>query len=206
MAQNSSEPEYVPLPESKVPEYHQAGGQFIWELLQSLMTAQDPLLQKIARDPVDHVPSEATRPDGCVGMSATPARVETTFVDKFDTIINMDMDGFAIMMQDATDQSLKEYMPQFFEQMRLMMEHAGQRVDAGGKPFSIDLYLDGLERVQIDFTEDEKPKLPTLVAGPELAEKIAKLVWTDAQLRRYQEMMDSKKREFDARRRIRKLD
>jgi len=40
---------------SRVPDYDKAAGQLLWELLNDLMAAQDPLLERIQRRPVDHV-------------------------------------------------------------------------------------------------------------------------------------------------------
>src|SRR5258708_21607403 len=100
-----------PPPRSKVPEYAAAGLQFTWELLQELMRAKDPLLERIGRQPRDHVSMEPSAPGtSAVGMSLAPARVETCFSDRFDTILNMDFDGFVEMMDDAAKQSLDSFM------------------------------------------------------------------------------------------------
>ncbi|HET9684587.1 MAG TPA: hypothetical protein VFP15_10815 [Gemmatimonadaceae bacterium] len=196
-----------PPPASKLPEYDLAGRQLVWELLQELMRAKDPVLSMIPRQPVDHVKMEASPPEAStVGVSPAPAPIATTFADKFDTILNMDFEGFAEMMDDAANQSLEIYMPQFFKQMEEVTRRGGTTVDAKGKPFTIDLYLDALEAMEIDFSDDGTPNIPKLVAGPELAEKISALKFTAEQLARQERILTEKKKVFDARRRVRKLD
>jgi len=194
-------------PSPKVPEYNAATEQFTWELLNDLMQAKDPVLAKIQRQPVDHVPTEPSAPGtSAVGISPAPARIETKLVDRFDTILNMDFDGFAVMMEDAANEALESYMPQFFKQMEEVIRAGGTTIDAKGKPISVDLLLEGIEKMEIDFTDDGQPVMPTLVAAPKLAEKIAALQWTEEQLARKQCILAEKKKVFDARRRVRKLD
>ena len=195
-------------PRSKVPEYDAAGHQFTWELLQELMRAKDPLLERIGRQPTDHVSTEASAPGtSAVGMSRPPARIETSFSDRWDTILNMDFDGFAEMMDDAAKQSLDSFMPQVFRQLEEITKTAGTTVDARGKPFTVDLFLDGLEQMEIDFTDDGQPVLPTMIVGPELFATIAALPPpTEEQLARNKRILEDKKKAFDAHRRVRKLD
>jgi len=190
-----------------VPEYDAAGNQFTWELLHDLMRAKDPVLEMIARQPVDHVPMEPSAPGtSAVGISPAPAPIETTFADRFDTILNMDLDGFVEMMDAAAKQAVDCYMPQFFKQLEEVIRAGGTTIDAQGKPFSIDLLLDGIEQMEIDFTEDGTPVMPKLVDGPELAKKIEAMEWTEEQRARKERILTEKKKAFDARRRIRKLD
>src|SRR6266850_1498376 len=173
-----------PVAASKVPEYDIACRQFIWDLLHELVHSQDPILEKIRRVSVDEIPTEASSPGITVGMSPAPVPMAAALSDRLDTILNMDVDGFAQMMQDTADEGRAAYMPQFFEQLRQVMEATGQVVDAKGKPYSHDLYLDLLEKVDIDFTEDGQPKMPTLVVPPNLAPKIEGTPWTREQLER----------------------
>jgi hypothetical protein len=119
----------------------------------------------------------------------------------------MDLDAWVEMVQTAVDETLPIQMRQLFEQMNNVLRETGQLVDARRQPFSVDLVLDMLEKVQIDFDSDGKPKLPQLVVGPQLFERIQALgPPTDSQKRRWEEIIAKKKQDFDARRRVRKLD
>jgi hypothetical protein len=194
---------------SRVPEYDAAGREFLYELVNDLMHRQDPVLAGIRRVPVDHIPSEAS-PAGCaVGMSAAPAKIVATVCDRLETIVDMDLDGFASMVQDAAREALDSYMPQFFRQLGAICDAAGQSIDAGQKPFSVDLWLDLLEKVNINFTPGGEPAFPELVVHPKMAREVEAILggpWTPAQLQRRDRILAQKRNEFDARRRVRVLD
>jgi hypothetical protein len=53
----------------------------------------------------------------------------------------------------------------FFEMMHQTTEKTGNVVDAGGKPFSPELMLEALEKIEIDFNSDGSPRMPTMALG-----------------------------------------
>jgi hypothetical protein len=94
----------------------------------------------------------------------------TTFNLKFELILTTDVEGWATMMYEAAQEALATTMPQFFEGMNAAISKGGNVVVAKGRQFDWDIYLDGIELVELDFDHEGKPKLQTLVVGdaPEL--------------------------------------
>lgn len=201
-----SREDFVEVPQSRLAEYDEACLQLLWEVLHSLMAAQDPLLSQIYREPVDEVPAEGAPSGVMLGASSPPIPMSTSFVERVDGIVNTDTGAWASMLHEAAEQSVQQLMPQFFEQVGNILRSAGQEVDARGQPMTIDLFLDGLEKVDIDFDGEGKAKLPTLVLSPELAERFKALEWTEAHKARFDRMVEDKRKAFNARRRVRRLD
>ncbi len=97
----------------------------------------------------------------------------------------------------------------FFKTMNELIDDAGISVDAKGKKFSIELFLQGLEAIEIDFNADGTPHYPTLVMHPSM-EKIAyeeiKKIEEDPEIKkRHDAILQRKRNEWIARENNRKL-
>ena len=92
----------------------------------------------------------------------------------------------------------------FYEQIEKSASEVGNVVDAGGEPFSIDLLLKMLEKMDIDFDEAGNPTF-MMVAGPKLQSSINKALADPKNSRRYHALMERKKEEWRARESNRKL-
>lgn len=62
---------------------------------------------------------------------------------------------------------------QFQQRMNEVTAKTGNVVDAGGKPFSEDTFLDGMEAMEHSFARDGSWQPPTMIVGPGMAENIA---------------------------------
>lgn len=96
-----------------------------------------------------------------------------------------------------------------YEQIGKAVEDAGNVVSADGKPFSIDLPLEFLEKMEIDFDEAGNPSGTMFVAHPHLFPAIAKAI-SQAEAdpetaKRAQGLMDQKREEWRVRENNRKL-
>ena len=88
-------------------------------------------------------------------------------------------------LTDFDDATVERHLGEIAEQLaRGMSEHFQQRmndvtektgnvVDARHKPFSEDLFLDGMEAMEHTFARDGTWQPPTMIVGPGMAEKIA---------------------------------
>lgn len=86
-----------------------------------------------------------------------------------------------------------------FKAMNEVTKKTGNVVDGKGRPFSHELLLEVLERIQIDFDENERPKMPTMVVSPSLGERIQKLMKEQEKpeiQRRFDEVLSKKKVEW----------
>ena len=88
-------------------------------------------------------------------------------------------------------------------------EDAGNVVSADGKPSSIEMLFEMLEKIDLDFDEAGNPSGTMFVAHPKLFPAIAKAI-SQAEAypetaKRYQELMDQKREEWRVRENNRKL-
>jgi len=68
---------------------------------------------------------------------------------------------------------------QLFARMDEIAEENGMVVDARGRPFSVDLFIEGLEKMDIDFDASGKPIMPGCVVHPSNMEKLCAALDTD---------------------------
>lgn len=107
----------------------------------------------------------------------------------------------------------KSFQRQQVEMMLRTLNEAcsrsGNTVSSGGRGFTFDVFLEALERVQIDFDRDGKPQLPCVVVGPGVAQTIhAQLpAWekNPDYKRRFDELIDRKRVEWNDRESDRRL-
>ncbi len=88
-------------------------------------------------------------------------------------------------------------------------KETGNVVDAGGKPLSIDLFLDTISKISIAFDKFGNPQMPTMVIHPNQEEKYRKLMEEadndPVAKQRMKDIIAQKKKEYDAEQASRKL-
>jgi len=126
-------------------------------------------------------------------------------------IIERGVEAFAEATAKVAEAQIAALHEMLFRKNKEACDRVGNSVDAGGQPFSADLYLKMLERVRIDFDSDGRPDISgtRLVMHPDLAEHVSKVMsqWeTDESFQqRYQEVMLRKREEWRDRESNRKL-
>ena len=97
----------------------------------------------------------------------------------------------------------------FYGKIERCSKQAGTAVDTGGKSFEPMMFLDGLEKMDLDFDDRGQPELPTFVMHPSQAEALAKKMRQAEQSpefrRRWNEVMTRKLVEWRDREADRKL-
>lgn len=190
-----------------LPEYELAQFKFFNAAVGKLMKAKDSLYASIPEaPPLEGIPTtQNTMPTGEV-VENKPLMIESRIVIKWDDIRSCNLDALAEQADAMADERLSIVMPHFFSVFERTCDAAGTGTDAGGKPFSFELYLTGLEKIELQFDRDGQPILPTLVVHPAMAKQLASLPPpTEEQQRAYNDLIERKRREFNARRRHRKL-
>ena len=76
-------------------------------------------------------------------------------------------------LDEIAEQLARSMSEQFQQRMHEVTAETGNVVDGRGKPFSEDIFLDGMEVIDHDFGKDGSWKPPTMVVGPGMAEKMA---------------------------------
>ncbi len=129
-------------------------------------------------------------------------------IDKKD-LATLSADALASKIDKAAEDMAAQTERAIFEKLRQDSSASGQVINATGKPFSPEILLEILERMDIDFDDQGKPSGLTAVVGPEIAARIReKAAEWDADLdfkRRHSELLDRKREAWRDRENRRKL-
>jgi hypothetical protein len=188
-----------------LPEYDRAFTEFLHEAIHAVARARDPILSQIRVEEVQTIgTSRISGEEQTVDLPPIPAAIELSF--EADDLIHGRVPGILAVIDDAADQHLRQVMPGFFESIARITDATGNKVDAGGRPFSPELLLEALEKIEWSFDEDGEPIMPTLVMSPDMADTVSKLPpLTPEQEQAFAELKERKRAEYRARRRHRKL-
>ena len=124
---------------------------------------------------------------------------------KLDTVRNTDIEDHTRFLSELAEANHERFARGFIQGMEELTEATGNVVNAGGRPFSWDLYCDMLEKVQLEFDESSRPMLPTLVTSPQLYGRIKDMEPSPEQAKRFREIIEKKKAEHNAKKRTRRL-
>jgi len=114
--------------------------------------------------------------------------------------------GAVIEAMDKTAADMaKKQSELFFQQLDEIVEETGQKIDAKGRPLSLDLFLETLEMMPIDFDENGEPLMPAILSSPSFKEKFDRLEETDEQRERFEELIERKRSDWRERESDRKL-
>lgn len=130
-------------------------------------------------------------------------RTESVLNIPFAELIELSINDIFNKLGECAEEFARSMSKQFYRIMDQATREAGTAVDAKGKPFSFQLYLEALETVEIQFDETEdKPDIPMIIMGPQQYAKCKREIesWaTDAEKidhiekvihRKYQEWYD----------------
>lgn len=157
--------------------------------------SQDPLLGQIGIQPDYHgggVHYESEGKHLVTSLSEIKIEAKRSIAD----IINYDIEKFSENIYSLANQRLKHMYKIFAKTMEKITNLTGNITDAQGKPFSFDMILDSLEKVDIDFDDEGNARLPQILVGPDLGEKMKNLKMTESQEKRFAEIIEKKKKEF----------
>lgn len=105
--------------------------------------------------------------------------VTTTMQLPFDALEAGDANRLIDTLVNAAKEMKSEMTRRTFAQMDAIAEEHGMVVDARGRPFSADLFVEMLEKIEIDFDESGKAILPACVVHPSNMEKMRATLDTD---------------------------
>ena len=121
----------------------------------------------------------------------------------------MTTDALLERMRHAAKDMAAQISKGSFQSISDAVEKIGNVVDGQGAPFSADLFLKAIEKIQIDFGPDGKPQFPTLVVAPSQGPQIQKVLESfekdPEQTAKFDKLIEKKKEEWLAREASRKL-
>lgn len=148
------------------------------------------------------------REDGTIHESA-PGTLSVDFEIPKDQLPNMSLADIERHYVSAGRNMAGQLMGSLFRAVDRATEQAGTAIDASGRPLTSDLFLDLLDRVELDFDSTGSMIPPSIVLHPHMWEAIKDDVagWeTDREfLRRYRPLIERKREDWRERESRRKL-
>jgi hypothetical protein len=167
------------------------------------MIGVDPLLGQIHSRMTGHAGPTRNVP-GPNPVDHDLTHFEADYAIHVDHIRGTDVDVFITAVCGVAEKYAEAMGATFFQTMRDVTEAVGNAIDAEGNPFSWDLFLDGLEKMEISFDENDNIQLQALVS-PDLFNLIQTVEMTTEHNQRLEGILQRKKDEWDAQQRPRRL-
>jgi len=190
-----------------MPEYDFEQTKFVHTGVHKLMRAKDELFASIQiEEEGDAIPISQNSFESGLVVKNEPVMMESAFIISFEDVRTSSLDLLLTQMDQAADEGLKVIMGFMFETMRKTSDAAGTAMDANGEPFSHELFLRMLDRVEIAFDSEGNPRMPTIVVHPDTMKNIRELpTETSEQIKARELIIERKRQEHYARKRSRKL-
>jgi hypothetical protein len=167
------------------------------------MVGVDTLLGQIASRTTGHAGPVRNVP-GSNPVDHDRTHFEGDYAIPIDTIRETDVDAFIMAICGVAEQYAAAMGATLLRTAEDITDATGNSIDAEGRPLSWDLILDAYEGTEIAFDDDGQPTTQ-LVMNPRTAMLLQAMEKTPEQERRYQEIMQRKKDEWDAQQRPRRL-
>lgn len=186
-----------------VPEYDSAFRFFFGEAIQEVAAARGGLISEM---PIEESPGALgsviqDQAGNDVDLASEP--VHTDFVLDANDIRDGNIEALLVQIDSASEQLAESLERSMFTFLEKVTDATGNTINAGGRKFSFDLFMEMLEKLEIGLTEDGELSMPTLVMHPKQAEKLEPP--TQAQQERLEKFKKEKLEELLARRRRRRL-
>lgn len=112
----------------------------------------------------------------------------------------------ASKLDDIAEKMARQQSTSIYEDLKEATDSVGNSINANGRPFSKELFLELLSRISIDFEMDGTPQMPTMIVPPGFDTSQFDQWDKDLEFaKKHEEIMLRKKEEFDAREASRKL-
>lgn len=131
--------------------------------------------------------------------------IESVIELKYDDIINFNLDAFCEQVYSFAEQRLNQMEASILNSVSEVTELTGNVVDNRGKPITADLLLEMLEKIELSFDEDGNFHIPSLVVSPETMQQIKKIEADNNYQEKYLAIIEKKRKEYNAKKRIRRL-
>lgn len=120
--------------------------------------------------------------------------VTATMQLPFEALEAGDADRLIETLVGAAKEMKSEMTRRTFARMDEIAEEHGMTVDARGRPFSADLFVEMLEKIDIEFDESGKAIMPSVVVHPSNMEKLRAALDTDDAKERIAAVIAKKKK------------
>jgi hypothetical protein len=167
------------------------------------MIGVDPVLGQIHSRTTGHAGPTRNVP-GPHPVDHDLTHFEAEYAIHVDHIRDTEVDVFIIAICGVAEKYAEAMGAAFVRTVSDVAEAVGNAIDAEGKPFTWDFFLDGLETMEVAFDEDGQYRLQVLI-NPETWRLLQPVEQTPEQEQRFREIMQRKKDAWDAQQRPRRL-
>lgn len=192
------------MPRSLLPEYSHAARELFAKAVNVFMRAQNPVLAGMGEEQVSHLPQESAPRDAAVGDLHSFESVKFEGVLDQEYVFTVDTEQWVSAAWSAAERALHKLMPQLYASMDIMAQRNNMFAAGKVEDFTWDRLIDTVEKMSVSFNEQGQVDLQ-LVLPPALAQFAAENPLNEKQLQRWNEVMEQKRRDADARRRHRRL-
>lgn len=172
------------------------------------LTRQDPLFSQIKQEEAHEGRHIQVIEAGKTNPSVLKDKYVRCEIDKNDIVLS-GMKAFLDGMYKQAEEMTKFKHELLHDFMDEITKSTGNRVDAKGKEFTFDLFIETIEKIDMDFDDNGKPYMPTLVISPDMAIKVkqelANIENDPLQKERFDKLINKKKEEWHVRESNRKL-
>ena len=128
---------------------------------------------------------------------------------KKEDIITKGPMAFIENVYNTAEEIKKQKAKLVFDKLKEVTDKTGNVVNGKGQPFTFDLFIESLEKIWIDFDDQGRPYLPTLVVSPNLGAKLKEKLpeWeaNSEYKKRFEDLIEKKRKEWNDRESNRKL-
>lgn len=126
-----------------------------------------------------------------------------------EDVIRKGVEAYLEQIRSLAEEMKKQKAEAMFAKIKEVTDETGNVVDGREQPFSFELFAESIKKIWIEFDEDGKPIMPTMVVHPELGDKIKGLLPQWEKNLEYKKIMDDiiekKRNEWNDRESNRKL-
>lgn len=172
------------------------------QFVSSVADQNSPIMSNVKSHVIHEGQSSAIlRPSG-ERESINMRSFSTESIISKDTILYGKVDEIAEALRPVGEAIATDKEKVMFEALHESTKASGNVVDAKGRPLSLELLLEVLEKIQIDFDIDGQAQMPTMVVAPSMMQKIHEMSTgpdADEYQRKFDELIKHKKAEWRAR-------
>jgi hypothetical protein len=194
-------------------EYEWAFGGFVKTAVDSLMVAKSPLLSKLKSIPASEIHISRNTTDAGEIVENNPIRTLLPIVIDFKDVVAGNLAPVVESINSAAEEGIATVEPQCLDYMSRVTEAFGTRVDMSGATFDHNAVRKLVEHSNFDFNDDGSPDLESWVFRTYNPTRLITLdemmrllpPRTSEETRQWNEMIERKRIEFNAKRRRRTL-
>ncbi|MCC6789066.1 MAG: hypothetical protein IT547_14625 [Hyphomonadaceae bacterium] len=181
------------------PEIERISRQAAVDTIRAMIAKKSPIIGQIKA----HIQHEGAggainRADGSVGDFAPRQIAAQTTLATSMSIYDFTTDELLKLLDGIAEQFARGQSEMLFDEMSKVTEETGNVVNAGGKPFDFEIFLEGINKMHHTFDANGQWHAPTVVVSPSAMAAMEKMTPEEkaAAEARLSAVLEEKKREF----------